>query len=413
MDNKEILCFLLNKRIPIKEYKKDLVSLTQEDWKDLLFLSSRYSLKPLLYAKLRPFLKETGIPTFVSEDLRKAHIESVYKNTLIFRHVSILLTALIAENVPVIGLKGIFLLENVYNNIAARPLGDIDILVRKKDLQTAIRILKTLGYTMDTYFSLQDQNTDVKHTPPMKNKDGLSIEIHWTILSENEPFKIDTGGLWDRALSVKIADVDVLALSPEDLVLHLSIHFAYQHHLKLGLRGLNDIAEVLHYYEKHLDWGAIEKRSQKWGVDKVIWLALSLAEELLDAPVPSEVLFHLRPEDVEPWVLQNARSILLNAREMSVPMTPNLANFANERGVINKLRILVSRVFLARKTLARLYDVSPTSVKIYSCYLRRLRGLIQGYGPGLGQVLKKDAGVRSSLKVQQEVEKLQTWMINI
>jgi hypothetical protein len=247
----------------------------------------------------------------------------------------------------------------------------------------------------------------------MKNKDGLSIEIHWTILSENEPFKIDTGGLWDRALAVKIADVDVLALSPEDLVLHLSIHFAYQHHLKLGLRGLNDIAEVLHYYEKHLDWGAIEKRSQKWGVDKVIWLALSLAEELLDAPVPSEVLFHLRPEDVEPWVLQNARSILLNAREMSVPMTPNLANFANERGVINKLRIVVSRVFLARKTLARLYDVSPTSIKIYSCYLRRLRELIQGYGPGLGQVLKKDAGVRSSLKVQQEVEKLQTWMTDI
>jgi hypothetical protein len=323
------------------------------------------------------------------------------------------LTALIAENVPVIGLKGIFLLENVYNNIAARPLGDIDILVRKKDLQTAIRILKTLGYTMETYFSLQDQNTDVKHIPPMKNKDGLSIEIHWTILSEDEPFKIDTGGLWDRALSVKIADVDVLALSPEDLVLHLSIHFAYQHHLSLGLRGLNDIAEVLHYYEKHLDWGAIEKRSQKWGVDKVIWLALSLAEELLDAPVPSEVLFHLKPEDVEPWVLQNARSILLNAREMAVPMTPNLANFANERGAFNKLRIMVSRVFLARKKLARLYDVSPTSIKIYSCYLRRLRGLIQGYGPGLGQVLKKDAGVRSSLKVQQEVEKLQTWMINI
>lgn len=411
MVNKEIICFLLRKNISIQEYKKELASLSQADWEYLLITCARYGLRPLIYFNLRLLFDEDCIPVFVQDDLREAHLESAYKNMLIFRHAGILLSALESEDVPVIGLKGIFLLENIYNNIAARALGDIDIMVKKEDLQVAINILINLGYTMETYFSPVDQNTDIKHVSPMKNADGLSVEIHWTILNEEEPFAIDPDGLWDRAVPVNIAGVDVLALSPEDLVLHLCLHFAYQHHLNLGLRGLNDVTEVLQHYNKQLDWARLDVLSQKWGVGRVVWLALSLTVELLGAPVPQDVLNRLEPEKVESWVLPNARSIVLNAREKAAPMTPDLADFASEKGFLNRIKLIMSRIFLPKLILARLYGVPPSSVLIYGCYFRRLKELIQQYGSSIRNILKNESDVVSIVEDQQGVAKLRTWML--
>lgn len=411
MVNKEIICFLLRKNNSIQEYKKELASLSQADWEYLLITCARYGLRPLIYFNLRLLFDEDCIPVFVQDDLREAHLESAYKNMLIFRHAGILLSALESEDVPVIGLKGIFLLENIYNNIAARALGDIDIMVKKEDLQVAINILINLGYTMETYFSPIDQNTDIKHVSPMKNADGLSVEIHWTILNEEEPFAIDPDGLWDRAVPVNIAGVDVLALSPEDLVLHLCLHFAYQHHLNLGLRGLNDVTEVLQHYNKQLDWARLDVLSQKWGVGRVVWLALSLTVKLLGAPVPQDVLNRLEPEKVESWVLPNARSIVLNAREKAALMTPDLADFASEKGFLNRIKLIMSRIFLPKLILARLYGVPPSSVLIYGCYFRRLKELIQQYGFSIRNILKNESDVVSSVEDQQGIAKLRTWML--
>ncbi len=56
------------------------------------------------------------------------------------------------------------------------------------------------------------------------------VEVHWTLLKEDEPFTIDADALWERAVPARIANLDALALLLEDLVLHLCLHLAYQHY---------------------------------------------------------------------------------------------------------------------------------------------------------------------------------------
>jgi len=278
--NKNILCHIIDHTNSHEELKQEFNLLYQTDWENLLDASLWHGIKPLVYLRLKPLFWKATIPTSIQNDLRDACLHSARKNTLILHHAAKMLKALKAREIDVIGLKGIFLVENIYKNIAIRSFVDIDIMVRKVDLLTTISVLEELGYAMTTYFDFSDKNLDIKHVPPIINPDGLPVEIHWTILEEDEPFTINAESLWARAVPAKVAGVNALALSPEDLILHLCLHLAYQHSFNLGLRGLYDIAEVLRHFEGQVNWRALVLIAHDWGSERVTWLTLTLVREL-------------------------------------------------------------------------------------------------------------------------------------
>jgi hypothetical protein len=85
----------------------------------------------------------------------------------------------------------------------------------------------------------------------------------------------------------------VLALSPEDLLLHLCLHSAYGHGWKQfdgGLRQLADIAAVVRHHAATLDWHRVGQRAHDWRAERCVWLGLVTARDLLQAPVPDAVL---------------------------------------------------------------------------------------------------------------------------
>ena len=110
-----------------------------------------------------------------------------------------------------IALKGLFLLENIYKDVGARSMSDLDILVHREDLNRTIEILQGLGYQLSRYFDIRDSNLDIKHVPPMTLSDGTHVEIHWTLLEEDEPFTIAMDGVWQRSFPAQINGIDVLA----------------------------------------------------------------------------------------------------------------------------------------------------------------------------------------------------------
>jgi len=103
-------------------------------------------------------------------------------------------------------------------------MSDLDILVHREDLNRTIEILLGLGYQLSRYFDIRDSNLDIKHVPPMILSDGTHVEIHWTLLEEDEPFTIAMDGVWQRSFPAQINGIDVLAEGIEDLLLHLCIH---------------------------------------------------------------------------------------------------------------------------------------------------------------------------------------------
>jgi hypothetical protein len=129
------------------------------------------------------------------------------------------------------------------------------------------------------------------------NKDGIPIELHWTI--ETGPFNIDVESLWERAERTSIAGLETFVLAPEDLLLHLCLHAAFHHRFNQGLRPLWDLVEVLEHHGRDIEWDKVVHRAAAWRVRKHAHLALYLAHALLGASVPVFVLTALRPVDFE------------------------------------------------------------------------------------------------------------------
>src|SRR4030095_1722650 len=92
----------------------------------------------------------------------------------------------------------------------------------------------------------------------------IPAELHWRLDPPGFPFRVDVEALWRRAVPTRVADVDVLGLAPEDLILHLCTHVC-RHRFRSGLIALCDIAAVTAYYGDRIDWPRLEARAAAWG----------------------------------------------------------------------------------------------------------------------------------------------------
>ena len=135
------------------------------------------------------------------------------RNMNLYHELSHVLTVLRHDDIPVIVLKGAHLAEIVYENIALRPMCDVDLLVKKEDLTRVQRKLLETGYS------------------PFTNR--LLLDIHWHLENSMTDLPVDMDMIWERAQPAFIAGVKVLVLSPEDLLLHLCLHLGFHHFFQL------------------------------------------------------------------------------------------------------------------------------------------------------------------------------------
>jgi hypothetical protein len=270
--------------------------------------------------------------------------------------------------------------------------------------------MKELGYETITYYNPEDANQDIKHIPTMRKKDCPDVEMHWAILEENEPFDIDIDGIWQRAIAVNVAGVNILAMGLEDLILHLSVHITYQHRLRVGLRSLYDIAKVIQKFYAQIDWRKLVLISKDWGVERVVWLTLCLLDEIFSIEVPEKILRKLLPEPIDPTILEKAREILLYRGRGRARFTPDLVAFSAANGLGAKIRVILRRVFLPRHVMERLYNIDPNSFKIYKYYIVRFKELYKYYAKSVWKLLfKRDEDVMAAFDIEQASIKLRHW----
>lgn len=363
-----------------------------------------------LYPMLLALEKTYDLMIPSKEKLYQAYLSTAAKNMVALHEAERLLSTLKEAGIAAAGLKGIYLLENVYGNIGARSMNDIDILVKKQDLAKSLQIMQTLGYQHTGYFSLRDHNTDTKHVPPMQKAGGHLLEVHWTLLEEYEPFTIDIEALWARMVPAKIAGVEALALGVEDLILHLCLHLTYQHFLTLGLRGLLDIGLVLHQFADEINWSRLVETARSWGAEKVTTLTLKLVESQLEVPIPAEVFTSLLPAGIAPELLENARSLLFERGQTLANLTPDLVEMSASRNLITKVKIGLQRVFIPRLALARIYNLEPNSLKIHGFYWVRLVDLFRSYGSTILNLQQGDEATESARQKAQLSYSLHEWM---
>lgn len=352
------------------------------DWKEVVDVAVSEHVAPLLFRRLKESDVRDRVPAEAWQRLRLAYFASGDRNTRLFRELRIVLERLRSSGIPVIVLKGACLAEAVYGDIALRPMCDVDLLVPRAELPRAEAVL--LGPAAVPRGGVESGRAKTRHVPPVFVRD-LAVEIHWTIADPAGPVRVDPAGLWPRARPARVAGVEALSLSPEDLLLHLCLHFCCQNGC-VGLRHLCDIAETIRRFRDEMDWPQVARSAREWGADRYAGLALFLVGSMLGANVPEDILEQLVRGGIDANLLGEAEECVLAQEPFH---TWALLPFANRLGGESgwgKVKAIREAVFPSRGKMGRRYPASRGARHVWPYYVLRLFDLPRRYGlPALRQ----------------------------
>lgn len=358
----------------------------EPEWQAILRRAARHGLTPLLQAPLASEPVSRHIPAAVKGAVREAFLMSQLENTLLYETLGRVLLSFEQAKLPVIALKGAHLAALVYEQIGLRPMGDLDLLVRRADLGRAVGELRKLGYAGGDCSDLNEWCRRRAHLPPLRNPPGPRLELHWTLMDPTCGFRIGVGGLWDRASGARLGGQPTRVLAAEDLLLHLCVHTAGHEPdpFYLGLRPIYDLHATVVRHGPELDWAGFATRAREWRADQCAYLGLGLARSLLETPIPEAVLEALRPRGFETRWADLAREQVLARGEAAtqlaraaLPLGTWERRRAGTRGsLVGKLREIAfpGRDYMAR--YARLKGAEFAGRGRGTLYLRRLLELL-------------------------------------
>jgi Uncharacterised nucleotidyltransferase len=270
------------------------------DWDSVLQASIRNGVAPLLRHGLeRVGALTSGVPEGVAETLEVLHENSARRNRRLFEALGELVAGLRADGVDAVGLKDIQLAVQIYPNPALRPMGDLDLLIRRDDWGTAAACLARLGF-------LPRPSADVPYTrryAPAQHfrraSDEIWIDLQWNVMEREWDlygegrFTYDGLGMWRRAVPMQVGCYDLRVPILEDMLFHLCLHLEGHRYSELVL--FCDIAELLRRKEEELRWDVLVEIARRYRAESSVYYVLLLTERLLAAPVPVEVLEQLEP----------------------------------------------------------------------------------------------------------------------
>ncbi len=404
----QLLCDCLG-RMPDAELAISLASVSSEEWEALVLRSQSHGVSPQCYKRLKDPALSRFVPSPVLAELKKKYMQNARRNTLYYHGLSFVLNDLHRGGISVILLKGAYLAEHVYKNIALRIIGDVDILLQPKDVENASKIISRLGYTTRPFW-FEAENESSRELPPFSKPNAADLDVHWGLEVPDNTFNIGLEQLWLRAIPVKISGVDVLSLDHEDLLLHLCLHASFHHHFVSGLRSLCDIAEVVCEFENSLDWNIIIERSKEWKIDRCVFLSLYLIRELFHTSISPYVMEALYPLDFSENFVDLALQQIFPSKLHSGRVSEYLVRFLKTQNLREKIKYWFQRVFPTRKMISRKYPVDPGSPKVFLYYPVRLYDLLALYGRTVWHHLIQETKTKDLVHHVTNVYNLVDWL---
>ena len=204
-----------------------------------------------------------------------------------------------AERVPMVLLKGASVAIAAYADPSFRPMTDLDIWVRDREMPAALAILRAEGFRQEA--------GRASRPPALPRRSGGElvfrpdggghrlIELHfspfqgWWIQRTAAP---DLEGIWDRTETMGPGR-HARRLAAEDAIVQTSFHVAVNQFGQAPLRGLMDLAVLARV--RRIDWAVVAERARRWRLAHATWLVLDAADRLIGVPGSQPALSRLRP----------------------------------------------------------------------------------------------------------------------
>ncbi len=259
------------------------------DWSEVERTAIYHGVTHLLYRNVRAVCPE-AVPQDVLVRLQSYFHAKALHNDFLAKELLEILDLFDGRGIRALAFKGPLLAVSVYGDLSLREYGDLDILVHKRDFLKSERLLLSNGYRVDLGLSWKS------HLSRTQRK--VSVDLHGQVAPNYfpEPFGFDR--MWERLQPLPFADRVVLNLRPEDLLLLLCVQWAKDCcERSARLAQLCDIAELIRLYPG-LNWGMVLGAARARGIERILWLYLLMADELLGVSLPERVASKMRRDSV-------------------------------------------------------------------------------------------------------------------
>jgi hypothetical protein len=281
------------------------------DWDYLLDQAEENSVTPLLERQLQA-AAPNSIPAAANERLKHASRANTVRCLFLTGELFKVLDLFRAHGIQGIPYKGPALAVQAYGDVALREFEDLDIIVRQRDLPKAHEAMLSLGYQPKFDWILSPGASAALVPGEYNYRDEgrrVMVELHTERTLRHFPVVPDLDDFARRLVPVSLSGREISTFVVEDLLSVLCIHGAKDFWERFS--WIADISELIQGRPEP-DWDQVMSRAAGLRALRMLALGLLLANTILDAPLPPEVLRRVQQDRVAGEVASEVKQRLLS-----------------------------------------------------------------------------------------------------
>lgn len=257
-------------------------------WDRSLAMAAAHGMRPLLYRFLGG-VDGKIFPDYVTSALKEFTRRNLRRNLRMTGEMVILVRLFADQGVHVIPFKGPTLAALAYGDLGLREFADLDMLIARRDFMKAQELLIASGYQPEVLLNASEARSFAEASNVMAfwhAGKSISVELHWELSPKYLPFSLDPERLRERMIPSRPGGQTVMTLSPEELLVYLCAHGAK--HVWEKLIWIVDVAGLINRHSD-LDWRRVCDLAARQRCERVLFLGLRLARDVVGGAAPPEV----------------------------------------------------------------------------------------------------------------------------
>lgn len=321
--------------------------------------------------------------------LKEGYYHTVARNLFLNGEFFKIFDVFSKKNIPLIPLKGIALIQKIYPDSGNRYIGDIDLLIKAKDVPKAASFLQESGYSgPSSYFNPEKPYSIYLNSLPFSKPTQIPyfVHLHWHLLNSTLPlfmYRIDMKEIWQAAKSETHQNREILMVAPHHLIIYLCIH-AFKHSFnKISL--FYDIQKAIQFYRDELDWKAVGEVARDWGATLPLYYSLYFTSKILKVdgstsltinPESSrridfleDILNIIKPEKITKSgyrIISSISKDKLGTHNLVLPLYLDITG-----SLLNKIKFIFLSLFPPPNQLCQIYSINSKNL-VFLYYLKRL-----------------------------------------
>lgn len=264
------------------------------DWPRLLLLAEEHGVLEQLAACLNSdgaALAPAEIKQSLLELRRAQNFLTLRLTAELFRLLELFAT----QGISALVIKGPVLATQAYADPSVRTYGDLDMLVRQRDIRPATELMIASGYQAAVSLSAIDAGKIPGQYLFSKPESKLLVELHNDLTLRYFPSPLPLEDLYARQIRVSIDAHEVPAPCAEDELVLICVHGAK--HFWERLSWIADVAGLVSR-QPRIDWERAALSARTVQSEHLLHTGLRLAIDVLHAELPEAVSSRVRGDAV-------------------------------------------------------------------------------------------------------------------